>query len=320
MTKTALVTGISGQDGSYMAELLLGKNYRVVGMLTQRATPNTRNIQHIQSKIETVTGDLTDQASIHKIVATYKPDEIYNLGAQSFVKASWDIPEQTGNVNGLGVLRVLEAIRKAHPEARFYQASTSELYGQVHETPQSETTPFHPRSPYGVAKLYGHWITVNYRESYNLFACCGICFNHDSVRRGDHFVTQKIAKAAARIKMGLQDKLYLGNLDARRDIGHARDYVEAMWLMLQQDRPDDFVIASGQTHSVQEMCESCFNYVGLNWRDYVEQDPQFMRPAEVDLLCGDSTKARTVLGWKPKYTFQTILEEMVDYNLVQLSQ
>lgn len=311
----ALITGISGQSGSYLAELLLEKGYRVYGLLTQRATPNTKNIAHLMDKIILIPGDLTDQASVTNAVETAAPDEVYNLGAQSFVKTSWDMPENTGNVNGLGVLRILEAVRTHRPEAKFYQASTSEMYGKVQETPQNEKTPFYPRSPYGVAKLYGHWITVNYRESYNIHASCGILFNHDSPRRGEQFVTQKIAKAAARIKLGLQKELILGDLRPRRDIGHAKDYVRAMWLMLQQDTPDDYVISSGKKYSIREMLDACFGYVGLDWEKYVGQSTEFMRPAEVDLLLGDSTKARKVLGWEPQYTFQQIMEEMVQSHL-----
>lgn len=314
--KRALITGCTGQDGSYLAELLLEKDYEVFGLVTQRATPNILNIQHILDQITLIPGDLGDQSSVQQAIETAAPDEIYNLGAQSFVKTSWDMPEHTGNVNGLGVLRILEAMRFVCPHARLYQASTSEMFGKVQETPQTETTPFYPRSPYGVAKLYGHWITVNYRESYNLFACSGILFNHDSPRRGEHFVTQKIAKAAVRIRLGLQDKLVLGNLLARRDIGHAKDYVEAMWLMLQQDAPDDYVIASGETHSIEEMLDVCFGHLDLDWRDYVEQSPEFMRPAEVDLLLGDSSKARTKLGWEPKFDFRGIMIDMVNHQLI----
>lgn len=311
----ALITGITGQTGSYLAELLLEKNYQVFGMVRHTATANTKNIQHILPQINLVVGDLTDQASLDAIMESVKPDEVYNLGAMSFVKSSWDLPELSGNVNGIGVLRVLEAIRKHAPYAKFYQASTSEMFGKVRETPQTEKTPFHPRSPYGVGKLYGHWIAVNYRESYDMFNCCGILYNHESPRRGEMFVTQKIAKAAARIKTGLQNELVLGNLDAKRDIGHAKDYVNAMWLMLGVEKPDDYVIATGKTHSIREMLDVCFGYLDLDWRQYVKQSEEFMRPAEVDLLLGDASKAVAVLGWKPAYTFEQILTEMVDNQL-----
>lgn len=313
--KRALITGITGQDGSYLAELLLHKGYKVFGLLTQRATPNTANIKHLLDKIHLITGDLTDQTSLDNAIKESQPDEVYNLGALSFVKTSWTCPEHTSNVNALGVIRMLEAIRQNKPDAKFYQASSSEMFGKVVETPQKETTPFYPRSPYGVAKLYGHWATVNYRESYGMYACSGILFNHCSVRRGDHFVTRKIAKAAARIKNGLQEKLYLGNLDPKRDIGHSADYVNAMWLMLQQEKPDDYVVASGETHSVQEMVEVCFSKVGLDWTKYVEQSEEFMRPAEVDLLLGDPSKAKSVLGWAPARSFRDILEEMVEHEM-----
>lgn len=316
--KRALVTGCTGQDGSYLLELLLSKGYLVYGILTQRATPNTTNIKHLLDDVQLIPADLCDQASIKHALSVSQPDEVYNLGAQSFVKTSWDLPEHTSNVNGLGVLRILEAIRQVCPQAKFYQASTSEMFGKAQRTPQDERTPFYPRSPYGVAKLYGHWITVNYRESYDMFNCSGILFNHDSPRRGEQFVTQKIAKAAARIKCGLQDKLVLGNLDAKRDIGHAKDYVNAMWLMLQQDKPDDYVISSGKTHSIRDMLDVAFQKVELEWANYVEQSPEFMRPAEVDVLLGDSTKAHCVLGWNPQYSFQDIIEEMVDYQLAKI--
>lgn len=315
----ALVTGTTGQDGKYLIELLLSKNYEVYGFITQRATPNTTNISHLLKDIHLIPADLSDQASIKQALTISQPDEVYNLGAQSFVKASWDLPEHTANVNGLGVLRMLEGIRQICPNAKFYQASTSEMLGKVQKIPQNEKTPFYPRSPYGVAKLYGHWITVNYRESYNMFNCCGILFNHDSPYRGEQFVTQKIAKAAARIKLGLQDKLVLGNLEAKRDIGHAKDYVRAMWLMLQHDKPDDYVISSGKTHSIKDMLDVAFGRVELDWKQYVEQSPEFMRPAEVDLLLGDSTKANKVLNWHPEYSFKDIIEEMVDYQLSIIS-
>lgn len=310
----ALITGVTGQDGSYLAELLIHKGYTVYGLLSQRATPTTRNIDHI-SGLNLIKGDLTDQGSIDFVVKESQPDEVYNLAAQSFVKASWDLPEYTGNVNALGTLRVLDAIRKHCPHARFYQASTSEMFGKVQAVPQTEETKFYPRSPYGVAKLYAHWMTINYRESYNMHASCGILFNHESPRRGEHFVTRKIAIAAARISMGQEKELILGNLDPKRDIGHAKDYVEAMWLMLQQDEPDDYVIASGETHSIEEMVEECFSYCNLDWKKYVKQSPEFMRPAEVSLLVGDPTKAKTKLGWTPRYNWKDILHEMIDQEL-----
>jgi GDPmannose 4,6-dehydratase len=313
--KKALVTGCTGQDGSYLIELLLSKGYLVYGLLPQRATFNTKNIKHILKDVHFITADLCDQSSINQALFSIRPDEVYNLGAQSFVKASWDLPDYTSNINGLGVLRMLEGIRQFCPQAKFYQASTSEMFGKVQKTPQNEMTPFYPRSPYGVAKLYGHWITINYRESYSMFNCSGILFNHDSPRRGEQFVTQKIAKAAALISHGLQDKLILGNIDAKRDIGHAKDYVNAMWLMLQQNKPDDYVISSGQTHSVKDILDIAFQKVGLDWTQYVEQNAEFMRPAEVDILQGDSTKANSILGWIPKYSFKDIIEEMVDFQL-----
>lgn len=316
--KRALVTGCTGQDGSYLLEFLLEKGYLVYGLATQRATPNYANIKHILNDVCFIPADLSDQASIKQALTISNPDEVYNLGAQSFVKTSWDVPEHTANVNGLGVLRMLEGIRHICPGAKFYQASTSEMFGKVYQFPQNEHTPFHPRSPYGVSKLYGHWITVNYRESYNMFNCSGILFNHDSPRRGEQFVTQKIAKAAARIKCGLQEKLILGNLEAKRDIGHAKDYVCAMWLMLQQALPDDYVVSSGKTHSIKDMLDVCFAKVDLDWTKYVEQSEEFMRPAEVDVLQGDSTKARSVLGWQPECSFQDIMEEMVDYQLAKI--
>jgi GDPmannose 4,6-dehydratase len=310
----ALVTGITGQDGSYLAELLIRKGYEVFGLLSQRATPNTCNIDHLPG-LRLIKGDLTDQGSIDSIVKQSEPDEVYNLAAQSFVKSSWDLPEYTGNVNALGTLRVLDSIRKYAPHARFYQASTSEMFGKVQQVPQSEETKFYPRSPYGVAKLYAHWMTINYRESYGMHASCGILFNHESPRRGEHFVTRKIALAAARISKGEQKELVLGNLDPKRDIGHAKDYVQAMWLMLQQEEPDDYVIATGDTHTIQEMVEECFQYVNLDWKKYVKQSPEFMRPAEVSLLVGDPTKAKTKLGWEPSYSWKDILHEMIDVEI-----
>ncbi len=317
---TALITGITGQDGSYLAEFLLSKGYRVVGMVRRSSTTNFDRIHHIQDAIEIVAGDLLDQSSLMDIMREYQPDEVYNLAAQSFVQASFSQPVLTGEFTALGVTRVLEAIRLIKPDARFYQASSSEMFGKVAEVPQRETTPFHPRSPYGVAKVYGHWITVNYRESYNLFACSGILFNHESKRRGLEFVTRKVTHAAARISLGLQDKVKLGNLDARRDWGYAGDYVRGMWLMLQQDQPDDYVLATGETHSVRELCEVAFARVGLDWQQHVEIDPRFYRPAEVDLLIGDAGKARQRLGWAPEVRFKQLIEMMVDADLENLKR
>lgn len=314
----ALITGVTGQDGSYLAELLLSKGYEVCGLYAQRHDgAYFPNLQGFQDQITLIPGDLTDASSIRRALDIAEPDEVYNLAAQSFVKASWDMPEHTTLVNGIGVLHMLEGIRQSKGKCRFYQASTSEMFGKS-VSPQSEMTVFHPRSPYGVSKLYGHWITVNYRESYGMFACSGILFNHESPRRGEQFVTQKIAKAVANIKLGKQSKLELGNLDAKRDIGHAADYVEAMWLMMQQPQAEDYVISTGITHSIQDMLDVCFGYVGLSWHDYVVQNPAFMRPAEVDLLLGDSTKARKKLGWNPQRTFIQIMQEMVEANLVTL--
>ena len=319
MTKrTALITGITGQDGSYLAEFLLEKGYDVIGMVRRTSTINFARIHHIQDDITLVSGDLLDQGSLIAILNEHHPHEVYNLAAQSFVPASWKQPVFTGGVTALGVTRVLEAIRTVDPAIRFYQASSSEMFGKVREVPQKETTPFYPRSPYGVAKVYGHWITINYRESYDLFACSGILFNHESPRRGLEFVTRKVTYNVAKIKLGLTDQLALGNLDSKRDWGFAGDYVRAMWLMLQQDAPDDYVVGTGETHSVQELCEVAFEHVGLNWRDYVVQDPRFMRPAEVDLLVSDPGKAKAVLGWKPKYTFKDLIEMMVDADLALL--
>jgi GDPmannose 4,6-dehydratase len=316
--KTALVTGITGQDGSYLAEFLLEKDYRVIGMVRRTSTINFDRIRHIQDHVEIVQGDLLDQSSMMELVREYQPDEVYNLAAQSFVPTSFTQPVLTGEFTALGVTRLLEAIRHVKPDARFYQASSSEMFGKVQEVPQRESTPFYPRSPYGVAKLYGHWITVNYRESYNLFACSGILFNHESPRRGLEFVTHKVTHAAARIKLGQQKELRVGNLEARRDWGFAGDYVRGMWMMLQQDQPDDYVLATGETHSVQELCEVAFARVGLNWQDHVKIDPKYYRPAEVDLLIGDPTKAAHVLGWKPDVTFKGLVEMMVDYDLKDL--
>ncbi len=312
---TAIVTGVTGQDGSYLADFLLSKGYRVVGMVRRSSTVTFGRIEHIQDDIEIIQGDLHDQSSLVSVIEEYSPDEVYNLAAQSFVPTSWKQPVLTGEVTGLGVTRLLEAIRLVKPETRFYQASSSEMFGKVREVPQSEATPFYPRSPYGVAKVYGHWITVNYRESYNLYACSGILFNHESPRRGLEFVTRKITHGVARIKLGLQGELRLGNLEARRDWGFAGDYVEAMWMMLQQKSPDDYVICTGKTHSVREFCEAAFGHVGLNYEDFVVQDERFYRPAEVDLLVGDPQKAQNSIGWKPKVSFEGLVEMMVDADL-----
>ncbi len=317
---TAIVTGVTGQDGSYLADFLLSKGYRVVGMVRRSSTVTFGRIEHIQDDIEIIQGDLHDQSSLVSVMEEYEPDEVYNLAAQSFVPTSWKQPVLTGEVTALGVTRMLEAIRLVKPDTRFYQASSSEMFGKVREVPQSEATPFYPRSPYGVAKVYGHWITVNYRESYNLFASSGILFNHESPRRGLEFVTRKITHAVARIKLGLADELRLGNLKSRRDWGFAGDYVEAMWMMLQQEQPDDYVICTGTTHSVREFCEAAFGHVGLNYEDYVVQDERFYRPAEVDLLVGDPQKAYRAMGWKPKVGFETLVEMMVDADLQMLGR
>ncbi|MCE7985362.1 MAG: GDP-mannose 4,6-dehydratase [Caldilinea sp. CFX5] len=315
---TALVTGVTGQDGSYLAEFLLEKGYTVIGMVRRTSTINFERIAHIQDKVEIVQGDLLDQMSLIEILHQYRPTEIYNLAAQSFVPTSFNQPVLTGEFTALGVTRMLEAIRLVDPKIRFYQASSSEMFGKVVEVPQRESTPFYPRSPYGVAKVYGHWITVNYRESYNLFGCSGILFNHESPRRGLEFVTHKITHAAVRIKLGLANELRLGNLEARRDWGYAGDYVRAMWLMLQQDNPDDYVVATGETHSVQEFVEEAFGYLDLDWRQYVVQDPKFYRPAEVDLLVGDPSKAGRVLNWEPNVDFRGLVRLMVDADLEAL--
>jgi GDPmannose 4,6-dehydratase len=314
-TKRALVTGITGQDGSYMAEFLLEQGYEVIGMIRRSSTINFERIKHIQDQVKFVTGDLLDQASLIDILHEHRPHEVYNLAAQSFVQASWSQPVFTGEVTGLGVTRLLDAVRLVDPDIRFYQASSSEMFGKVQEVPQTEKTPFYPRSPYGVAKVYGHWITVNYRESYNLYATSGICFNHESPRRGHEFVTRKVTRSAARIKLGLQKELRMGNLDAQRDWGFAADYVRGMWMMLQQDKPDDYVLATGRTHTVERLCQLAFDAVGLNYRDYVVQDPQFMRPAEVDLLVGDASKAKRVLGWEATTTFEELVQMMVEAEL-----
>jgi GDPmannose 4,6-dehydratase len=311
----ALITGITGQDGSYLAELLLEKGYDVVGMARRSSTVTFERIAHIQDRITLVSGDLLDEGSMIAVVSEHRPTEIYNLAAQSFVMTSFSQPVLTGDVTALGVTRLLEAIRIVDPDIRFYQASSSEMFGKIAETPQNENTPFYPRSPYGAAKLYGHWITVNYRESYDLFAVSGILFNHGSPRRGLEFVERKISHGVARIKHGLTDSLALGNLDARRDWGYAADYVEAMWLMLQQPEPHDFVVASGTTHSVRELCDVAFRRADLDWQEHVVTDEQFFRPAEVDLLVGDASRAHAALGWQPSTTFDELVTKMVDHDL-----
>ncbi len=313
--KKALVTGLTGQDGSYLAELLLEKGYQVFGLIRRSSHEPFDRVLHLLDKVQLVDADLTDQSSLDEAVRISVPDEIYNLAAQSFVPVSWKQPALTGNVTGLGVTRLLEAIRKVKPDAKFYQASSSEMYGKVLETPQTEKTPFYPRSPYGVAKVYGHYITVNYRESYNMFACSGICFNHESPRRGLEFVTRKISYNVAKIKLGLTSDLAMGNLDACRDWGFAGDYVEAMWKMLQYDKPEDFVIATGEAHSVRDFVSLAFGAVDLDYKKYVRLDPQFLRPAEVDHLIGSPAKAEKVLGWKPKVSFQRLVEMMVQSDL-----
>jgi len=315
MSPRALITGITGQDGSYLAELLLDKGYEVVGMLRRSSTVNFERIAHFQDRVTLAQGDLLDEVSMINLLREHRPDEVYNLAAQSFVQTSWSQPVLTGETTALGVTRVLDAIRIVDPEIRFYQASSSEMFGKVLEVPQRETTPFYPRSPYGVAKVYGHWITVNYRESYGLHASSGILFNHESPRRGLEFVTRKITHGVARIKAGLDRSLPLGNLDAQRDWGFAADYVRAMWMMLQQECPGDFVVASGETHSVREFCELAFGHVGLNWQDHVVMDERFMRPAEVDLLVGDPSRAQHTLGWKPEVGFASLVQMMVEADL-----
>ncbi len=322
MATRALITGITGQDGSFLTELLLEKGYEVYGIIRRSSSFNTDRINHLyqdpheqDARLHLVYGDLNDSSSLNTILRHTQPDEIYNLGAQSHVRVSFDVPEYTAEVTGVGTVRILEAIREAGIRPKFYQASSSELFGKVVETPQTEKTPFYPRSPYACAKAYAYWITVNYRESYDLFACNGLLFNHESERRGETFVSRKITRAATRIKLGLQDKLYMGNLDARRDWGYARDYVEAMWLMLQADAPDDYVVATGETHSVREFLDEAFGYLDMDWQRYVEIDPRYYRPAEVDLLLGDATKARRVLGWKPKVDFKQLVRLMVDHDL-----
>lgn len=320
MEKRALITGLTGQDGSYLADFLLEKGYEVFGVVRRSSTESCERIEHLKGKVTILQGDLTDQHSLIAAIKESNPDEIYNLGAQSFVPTSWNQPIFTGQVTGLGVTRMLEAIRATDPKIKFYQASSSEMFGKVREVPQSEKTPFCPRSPYGIAKLYGHWLTVNYRESYGLFACSGILFNHESPRRGYEFVTRKITNAVARIKLGLQRELRLGNLDVKRDWGFAGDYVKAMWLMLQQDKPDDYVIGTGEPHSVREFAEIAFNHVGLNYKDYVKVDKRFFRPAEVHLLVANPAKAREKLGWKPTVSFKELVKMMVDADLGRLKK
>lgn len=318
MAKKALITGITGQDGSYLAEFLLTQGYEVFGLVRRTSTVKYERIQHIQDQITLLQGDMSDQTSLTSAIKAAEPDEVYNLAAQSFVQTSWGQPVFTGDVTALGVTRILDAIRAVNPQIRFYQASSSEMFGKVQEVPQKETTPFYPRSPYGVAKVYGHWITVNYRESYNLYACSGILFNHESPRRGLEFVTRKVTHHAAKIKLGLAHELRLGNLDAQRDWGFAGDYIRAMWLMLQQDTPDDYVIATNETHTVQKLVEIAFGVVGLDWKNYVIQDERFMRPAEVDLLIGDPSKAGQKLGWEPQVTFEQLVQMMVENDLKEL--
>jgi len=315
LTKSVLITGITGQDGSYLAELMLEKGYKVFGLLRRTSIIIDDRIKHLTKNVELIDGDLLDQLSVIKAIQISKPDEVYNLAAQSFVPTSWLQPVLTGEYTALGVTKLLEAVRLVDKPIKFYQASSSEMFGKVQAVPQSEDTPFYPRSPYGVSKLYGHWITINYRESYNMYACSGILFNHESPRRGLEFVTRKVSNAVARIKLGLEKEVRMGNLESRRDWGFAGDYVEAMWMMLQQPTPDDYVVATGETHSIQELVEVAFGHVGLNWRDYVVSDPRFFRPAEVDLLIGDATKARTKLGWEPKIGFEQLVKMMVEADL-----
>jgi GDPmannose 4,6-dehydratase len=314
----AIITGITGQDGSYLAELLLEKGYEVYGLVRRSSTEKFERINHIKDRVKLIQADLADQVSLIEAVGSIRPREVYNLAAQSFVPVSWNQPLLTGDITALGVTRILEAVRYVNKDIRFYQASSSEMFGHVRETPQTESTPFYPRSPYGVAKVYGHWITVNYRESYDMYACSGILFNHESPRRGLEFVTRKITDGVARIKLGLQSELRLGNLDAKRDWGYAGDYVRAMWLMLQQDTPDDYVIATEETHSVREFCELAFARAGLNYDAYVKVDPKFYRPAEVHVLLGDCTKARKQLGWVPECSFAELVSRMVDADLARV--
>jgi GDPmannose 4,6-dehydratase len=318
MAKTALITGITGQDGSYLAEFLLSKGYHVCGIVRRSSTENFQRIEHLRGRVELHQADLLDQTSLASVLDHTSPTEVYNLAAQSFVPTSWHQPVLTAEFTAVGVTRLLDAVRLVCPKARFYQASSSEMFGKVREVPQRETTPFYPRSPYGVAKVYGHYITVNYRESYNLFACSGILFNHESPRRGLEFVTRKVTDGVARIKLGLARDLRLGNLDAKRDWGYAGDYVRAMWLMLQQEQPDDYVVAMGETHTVRELVEEAFAYVGLDWRKHVVQDQAFIRPAEVDLLIGDASKARQKLGWEPQVSFRELVRMMVESDLAAL--
>jgi GDPmannose 4,6-dehydratase len=318
MAKKALITGITGQDGSYLTELLLDKGYEVYGLVPRYATNPYENVEHLLEKITIITGDLADSSSLYRIVDEVQPDELYNLGAQSFVKSSWEVPELTADVTAVGVVRVLEALRHRKPDTRFYQASSSEMFGKVVETPQRETTTFYPRSPYGVAKVYGHYITVNYRESYDMYACSGILFNHESPRRGREFVTRKISETVAKIKLGQAKELRLGNLDARRDWGFAGDYVQMMWLMLQQDKPDDYVIGTGVDHSVQDFVEQAFGHVDLDWKKYVVIDDAFKRPAEVDTLLADPAKAKQKLGWEPKVSFEELVKMMVESDLKKI--
>jgi GDPmannose 4,6-dehydratase len=318
--KIALITGINGMDGSHLADLLLSKGYKVFGMERRSSSKNRTNTIHLENRITFLQGDLTDQNSLLRCLKESNPDEVYNLAAQSFVGESWNTPEHTSEVTALGVLRILEAIREFNPKIKFYQASSSEMFGRMVENPANENTPFYPRSPYGVSKLYGHWITKNYRESYNMFACSGILFNHESEKRGIEFVTRKISDGVARIKLGLADHISLGNLDAKRDWGYAPDYVEAMWLMLQQETPDDYVIATGNTYSIREFLDIAFNYIGIkDWKSYIKQDPRFMRPAEVDVLRGSFKKAKENLGWTPQTSFTDLVEKMVknDINLLK---
>ena len=318
--KRALITGINGMDGSHLADLLLSKGYKVYGMERRSSSKNRTNTGHLEGKITFVSGDLSDQNSLFRVLKESDPDEVYNLGSQSFVGESWNTPEQTSDVTGLGVLRVLEAIREYGKGIKFYQASTSEMFGRMVENPAKETTPFYPRSPYGVAKLYGHWITKNYRESYDMFNCSGILFNHESERRGIEFVTRKITDGVARIHLGLKDDITLGNLDSKRDWGYSPDYVKSMWLMLQQDEPNDYVIATGKSHSIREFLDAAFQHIGIvHWDEYVKQDPRFMRPAEVDVLRGDSTKARDELGWTLSTSFQEMISKMVSNDINLLS-
>jgi GDPmannose 4,6-dehydratase len=318
MEKTALITGITGQDGSYLAELLLSKGYKVYGLVRRASTDNCQRLEHLLSRLTLIPGDLLDQTSLLDALEQTQPHEVYNLAAQSFVPASWQQPILTAEFTAVGVTRLLDAIRRVCPKARFYQASSSEMFGKVRETPQKETTPFHPRSPYGVAKAYSHFITVNYRESYGMFACSGILFNHESPRRGLEFVTRKITHGVAQIKLGMAEELRLGNLDAKRDWGFAGDYVRAMWLMLQQEEADDYVIGTGETHSVEELVRIAFDRAGLDWRRHVVIDPRFYRPAEVDLLLADASKAREMLGWQPRLSFEQMVGDMVDADLAAL--